>query len=329
MHEYEIKILNALKSLKSSDLSKLAESTGLEGDKAMWAVENLSKAGLVKISRREEEALKPTKEGKEYADGLMPEEELLRKVSKGRIKMGPDVDRIAVSWAKRNGWITIKEGYAEITADGKRALSETYAPRAVLKHILYGTSLPASPKISNISDINSQLSQRGLAEFTKVKISPEVSITEKGLKTSAAQEGIGQLTRSIIVNGEWKRSKMRPYDINAPHDYTYPARLHPMHEFKNLIRDAWLRMGFVEVSGPIVESAFWNFDALFSPQDHPTRDMQDTFFVSNPREIDIDDMELLGKVKKMQVGGWARSSGTSSQNRHCSVPTRLAYPYAR
>ena len=51
-------------------------------------------------------------------------------------------------------------------------------------------------------------------------------------------------------------------------------------------------MGFTEVSGPIIESAFWNFDALFSPQDHPTRDMQDTFFLKNPKKIDIDDIAL-------------------------------------
>ena len=41
-------------------------------------------------------------------------------------------------------------------------------------------------------------------------------------------------------------------------------------------------MGFTEVVSPMIESAFWNFDALFQPQDHPARDMQDTFYMRSP-----------------------------------------------
>jgi len=77
-----------------------------------------------------------------------------------------------------------------------------------------------------------------------------------------------------------------------------------MHELIDIIREVWLSMGFIEGIGPIIESAFWNFDALFSPQDHPTRDMQDTFFLSNPKTIDVNDLELLSRVKKMHKKNW-------------------------
>jgi phenylalanyl-tRNA synthetase alpha chain len=77
-----------------------------------------------------------------------------------------------------------------------------------------------------------------------------------------------------------------------------------MHEFLNTIRQIWLDMGFTEVSGPIIEPAFWVFDALFSPQDHPTRDMQDTFFLKNPSKISVEDIALMKRVKKMHQTGW-------------------------
>ena len=45
------------------------------------------------------------------------------------------------------------------------------------------------------------------------------------------------------------------------------------------MRRILLDMGFEEMAGGIVQSSFWNFDALFQPQDHPAREMQDTFFL--------------------------------------------------
>ena len=93
-------------------------------------------------------------------------------------------------------------------------------------------------------------------------------------------------------------------DINAPSEPVWPARPHPVREFINHVRDTWVSMGFIETMGPIVETAFWNFDALFSPQDHPTRDMQDTFFPSNPKEIEINDLALMKRVKNMHVTSW-------------------------
>ena len=60
-------------------------------------------------------------------------------------------------------------------------------------------------------------------------------------------------------------------------------------------------MGFAEVVSPMVESAFWNFDALFQPQDHPARDMQDTFYMREPSTAPLpgESRELgAGSVEK-------------------------------
>jgi phenylalanyl-tRNA synthetase alpha chain len=71
------------------------------------------------------------------------------------------------------------------------------------------------------------------------------------------------------------------------------------------IRDIFLNMGFDEMSGFIVESAFWNFDALFTPQDHPAREMQDTFYLSNPQTIPLpDDPAFIDQVKQVHEANY-------------------------
>lgn len=54
-----------------------------------------------------------------------------------------------------------------------------------------------------------------------------------------------------------------------------------------------------------VESSFWNFDALFQPQQHPARDAHDTFFVSHPKTSCNFPMDYLERVKKVHsIGGF-------------------------
>ena len=69
-------------------------------------------------------------------------------------------------------------------------------------------------------------------------------------------------------------------------------------------------MGFDEMpTNQYVESSFWNFDALFQPQQHPARDAHDTFFVSDPKESTQGDKELWERVKNMHEKGGVGSIG--------------------
>jgi phenylalanyl-tRNA synthetase alpha chain len=64
-----------------------------------------------------------------------------------------------------------------------------------------------------------------------------------------------------------------------------PGHLHPI---SSLIREAnriFSEMGFAFAEGPLVESEWYNFDSLNVPKDHPARDMQDTFFIKNEKEM--------------------------------------------
>jgi phenylalanyl-tRNA synthetase alpha chain len=81
-----------------------------------------------------------------------------------------------------------------------------------------------------------------------------------------------------------------------------PARRHPISRLREKVRAIFLSMGFEEMEGPIVESAFWNFDALFQPQDHPARNLADTFYL--PGEAPPIPSSLSEAVKKVHEKGW-------------------------
>ncbi len=298
MHEYESAVLKALKESQRMSVTELEKKTGLSRDKVMWAVENLSSSGAAKVERSESISYTLTKEAQGYLEGEFPEESLLKSAISGKQTVNKNTDKIGLMWAKKNNWITISEGVIKPTADGRSMRS--YELRNALKSISEG-------KHADNVMINLAI-KRGLATEEISHSDPIVSLGKADLSIEAS--GAGALTREMITTGRWKHTKLRPYDVTVDSGRTFPARRHPMREFINRIRDVWLRMGFIEVSGPMIEPAFWNFDALFVPQDHPARDMQDTFFLSNPKEMDVEDVEALNSIKSSHEKGWSDQFNT-------------------
>ncbi|MBP2662867.1 MAG: pheS [Firmicutes bacterium] len=69
-------------------------------------------------------------------------------------------------------------------------------------------------------------------------------------------------------------------DVTLPGRSTELGHLHPLTLTLNRIKDTFMRMGFEIAEGPEVEKDYYNFEALNLPQDHPARDMQDSFYIT-------------------------------------------------
>ncbi len=125
------------------------------------------------------------------------------------------------------------------------------------------------------------------------------------IDTSNVEE---QLTSAMLKAGSWKGKTFRTYDVTSPLPKISGGRRHPTREAFNLIRDIYLQMGFSEMEGPWVETAFWCMDSMWIPQDHPARDVQDTFFVG--KKGSLPNAELVAKVKAVhETGGDTGSTG--------------------
>jgi phenylalanyl-tRNA synthetase alpha chain len=70
-------------------------------------------------------------------------------------------------------------------------------------------------------------------------------------------------------------------DVSLPGRAIRKGSLHPITQITQQICDIFIRLGFDVVEGPEVETDYYNFEALNIPKNHPARDMQDTFYISN------------------------------------------------
>jgi phenylalanyl-tRNA synthetase alpha chain len=118
-----------------------------------------------------------------------------------------------------------------------------------------------------------------------------------------------QLSQELIVSGKWKRVKLQKYNIEAPVARTWPGKKHPYLQFLEEVRDKLVTLGFKEMVGTAVETSFFNFDALYTPQDHPAREASGIYFVKSPKEGSINaPKKILANVRETHENGWKTGS---------------------
>tara|TARA_B100000029_G_scaffold410694_1_gene412760 strand:- start:27 stop:1520 length:1494 start_codon:yes stop_codon:yes gene_type:complete len=151
-------------------------------------------------------------------------------------------------------------------------------------------------------DLLNHFSSRGdLIEFEE-SVSRTWRLTEEGANVDPSDisevQMIGELTPEMLQTDSWKDAEFKPFDVSAPAPIPSGGRRHPMQSLIERIRSVFLEMGFSEIEGDYVQSAGWNMDALYIPQSHPARTMQDTFYLSDPSSLDVDShyLDLWSKV---------------------------------
>lgn len=104
------------------------------------------------------------------------------------------------------------------------------------------------------------------------------------------------LTADMLASGAWKTANFKPYNFNALGGDQHAGALHPLNKVRHEFRQIFFEMGFEEMpTNKYVETGFWNFDALFVPQQHPARDLQDTFYISDPKVGDTPQAQVEGQ----------------------------------
>ncbi len=303
MHKYEAAVLGVLKDGKSLTLDQLAERSGLKRDALLWAIESLSPQGLIKVTKAETESAELSEEAKGYAKNSLPEQALLDRLGKGTIKIAALKDEremIGLQWLKRKGYAVIKDGVLELAPAGAKALGAGVPEDRILKELAADPGAFRKVSSGNKNSVE-ELVKRGLILVKKTSAVESLAITKEGMSAAAAgrEEGdvIDALDKSMIARGTWQGRRFKKYDVNVPVEAADAGRLHPLRGLINEIKDIYTDLGFREMSGPIIEPAFWSFDSLFVPQDHPARTVMDTFYLSNPANLSVDKAEMR-KVKK-------------------------------
>ncbi|PQE27176.1 hypothetical protein CJF32_00000141 [Rutstroemia sp. NJR-2017a WRK4] len=132
--------------------------------------------------------------------------------------------------------------------------------------------------------VMAELKKRKLVKMQKV-ISFEISKGPKFALEMVKEET--DLTADMLASGAWKTAAFKPYNFKALGADQNAGALHPLNKVRHEFRQIFFEMGFEEMpTNRFVETGFWNFDALFVPQQHPARDLQDTFYISDPKTAD-------------------------------------------
>ena len=121
---------------------------------------------------------------------------------------------------------------------------------------------------------------------------------------------VSQLTPEMLKDGSWRSKRFRKYTITLRPPRVAPGRRHPYREFLDLVKHKLVSMGFQEMRGPLVETEFWDMDALYMPQFHPARAIHDVYFVKTPTHAETISEPFLSRVAAIhEHGGPTGSSG--------------------
>lgn len=112
-------------------------------------------------------------------------------------------------------------------------------------------------------------------------LAPEVR-PAAGLRANETKQRLSAAVEAALSAAERsERSRAERLDVSLPGRAPLCGSLHPITQISREICDIFERMGYDIVEGPEVEKDYYNFEALNIPKNHPARDMQDTFFVSD------------------------------------------------
>jgi phenylalanyl-tRNA synthetase alpha chain len=173
----------------------------------------------------------------------------------------------------------------------------------------------ATPEVR--TQIESNASGRGRKGIFTLheKRSRRYTLTESGREAArelaAVPEAIAEaamLTPEMLKDGSWKGKTFRKYNIQLRPSRIPAGRKHPYREFLDGVKSKLISLGFEEMRGPLVETEFWNSDALYMPQFHPAREIHDVYFVKSPREAAALPEPQASRVAATHREGWRTGS---------------------
>ncbi|MGB0855640.1 MAG: phenylalanine--tRNA ligase subunit alpha [Nitrosopumilus sp.] len=281
-HDIEKKIIKSLKDNPKQTLDQLETFTKLSPDQIRRGIEWLKLKDLAIIDESKKSIFSLGKNGIESLQQGLPERRLLDLLTNGPRKLSDlqkelgSVFGSAMGLSKKNNWIEISTNQISL-----KELPSILPGEKTLKLINMDKR---SERDIDKNDLMTLLKRPDfiIEDIVKTK---EISLTD-----SAKSIELSEFSRAI--------------DVEAQVPEVYVAKTHPLKDTIDEIREIFVRLGFSEIIGNMTQPSFWNFDALFTPQDHPARELQDTFYLENISEKKIGTSEQIQNVSESHKKNW-------------------------
>jgi phenylalanyl-tRNA synthetase alpha chain len=292
-------------SLEDDDLSSVAINRAALG---------LEAKSLITVNESTKTHLFVTEAGRELREEV-PERTVGRKVlEQGNSEAFLDelgVDKqtsgIALGWLRKRGWATIakEDGKVKIvlTQKGIDELSSPSWIQQLLAQIEDGALGADDITAEQLSVLKGRK-----AIDTKEERTRFFSLTEQGAQVAShdlqVREEVTQITPELLRDGAWRACELKRFNVEAPVRRIYGGKKQPYLAFLDGIKQRLVALGFTEMRGPLIESEFWNFDALFQPQNHPARDWTDTYRLICPSHGHLPPEDVVQAVKSSHERAW-------------------------
>ncbi|RNF17485.1 putative phenylalanyl-tRNA synthetase alpha chain [Trypanosoma conorhini] len=298
MSAVEAFVLQALASADAVASDKLAETLRVNHQDVVGAIKSLESDGYVVCEMKTRPTWKLTSEAVKICEGGSPEFLLWELLAEGAMpradvaaKLGNEATAVALANGMKAKIFTLTKNEGHVIVARSPGVSSFHdGTRVSLTRALKGEHV--DPKDAET------LKKRKLATLDNVKV---FSVT-KGPNYAAKRraKAVGDLTKEMLQDGSWKTTEFKEYNLDAAGREVSCGQLHPLLKVRQEFREIFMELGFQEMeTDHWVESSFWNFDALFIAQNHPARDVQDTFFVSKPATHELDHREVVDRVRDM------------------------------
>jgi len=312
--------VRVLPFIDEKEVGKISEKAGMEDVSVLRSLKYLEKKEIVSLSSDKKKIIDVGVNGALYRKKGLPERRLLNILEKKRI--------LDFKEAQKLSSLSDDEFKISIGVLKKRKIIDLKNKKIVLQKSGAGKKFPEEKFIESLPLDYDSLSENEIVTFKELERRKDIIISkeEKTITAKLTEFGkeiisegirddlIEQLTPEILKKDSlWKGKKFRRYDLTGKVPEIYGGKRHFVNQASDYARRIWLDLGFREMTGDLIQSSFWNFDSLFQPQDHPARDMQDTFFID--KKTELPNKEIVnaikesheGKMKSLKSKGWQYS----------------------
>ncbi|MGC8669783.1 MAG: phenylalanine--tRNA ligase subunit alpha [Candidatus Micrarchaeia archaeon] len=304
-------VLKEIAASGNQEIEEISKKTGLQYSDVSRSILWLENKGLVKTLKNPIYSYHLTEIGEKYLKKGIVEKRIFDYLDKNNAatttelmeELGIDENELrgGIGALKNNGIVEFG------TINGKSVLILKNRDESKIKEYQNALADLSNAATSVLSD----LAKRGIIE-KKSKNIIIASATKQGmvvyeeLKHYGKREIVDKLTPQMLIGNLWMNKKFKRYEIKSPVPSIVGGRKHPLYLIIDQVKEILISMGFRELEGNWIETAFWNMDSMFIPQNHPARDIQDTFYIGKEKGSLPEDLK--NKVKLVQEGGWDTGS---------------------
>lgn len=300
--------------LEEGSMEGVAEKSGLDKTSVLRALEFLSNKKVVEIHVKEEKSIELGINGLLYVKNGLPERRLANLIgekksislsdAKKQSGLNDNEFKAALGVLKKKALINLVNGNVILVGKKEELINNTFEEKLLesLPRKLESLELEEEFAFGNLKSRKNiiDIQEKKRIEFSLTKLGGDL------MKKDLNEKMIESVTPNLIKTGLWKGKKFRRYDITSPVPRIYGGKRHFVNQAVDYAKKIWLEMGFKEMTGGYIQSSFWNFDALFTAQDHPVREMQDTFFIDKIARLPD---KIVDKVKDAHEGKIKGSKG--------------------